>query len=140
MKADKFRFFHPIQVRYADTDAQGHVFFSNYLTYFDEAHGAYFRAIGVPWPKLMEMGLESYHVSVHCDFKGSAFYEDTLHVHARIARIGNSSYTFECAIYKEQSDELIASGTITAVFVTPETRQPTRVPDEIRQAVAAYEG
>jgi acyl-CoA thioester hydrolase len=138
--AEKFQYHHPIQVRYADTDAQGHVFFSNYLTFFDEAHGGYFRAIGVPWPRLMEMGLDSYHVSAHCDFKGSAHYEDVLHVHARMTRIGKSSYTLECAIYRENSDELIASGYVTAVIVTRESRQPTRVPEEIREAVARYEG
>ena len=140
MNAEKHRFYHPIQVRYADTDAQGHVFFGNYLTYFDEAHAAYLRAIGVPWPKLMEMGLDSYHVSAHCDFKGSARFEDILHVHARMARIGNSSYTFECAIYKKDSDQLIAKGYVTAVIVSQESRKPTRVPDEIREAIANYEG
>ena len=25
-------FYHPLRVRYADTDAQGHVYFANYLT------------------------------------------------------------------------------------------------------------
>jgi acyl-CoA thioester hydrolase len=140
MKVEKYRFIHTIQVRYADTDAQGHVYFSNYLTYFDEAHTAYLREIGFPWSKLVDTGLESYQVSAHCDFKGSAIFEDILHVHARIARIGESSYTINCAIYMKGSDELIAGGYITAVVVTPETRQPTRVPDEIRQAVAVYEG
>ena len=140
MKAEKYRFVYPIQVRYADTDAQGHVYFSNYLLYFDEAHTAYLREIGFPWTKLVEMGLESYQVSAHCDFKGSAFFEEMLHVHTHIARIGNSSYTVECAIYKKDSEELIASGYITAVVVNPENRQPTRVPAEIREAVAAYEG
>jgi acyl-CoA thioester hydrolase len=86
------------------------------------------------------MGLESYQVSAHCDFKGAAFFEDILHVHARMDRIGESSYTISCAIYKKDSDELIATGSITAVIVTPETRKPTRVPDEIRLGVAAYEG
>jgi acyl-CoA thioester hydrolase len=140
MSTDRYRFFHPIQVRYADTDAQGHVFFSNYLTYFDEAHGGYFRAIGVPWPKLMKMGLDSYHVSAHCDFKGSAVYEDKLHVHARMVRIGNSSYTVKCAIYKEDSEEMIADGYVTAVIVNAEDRKPIRVPEVIREAVAQYEG
>jgi acyl-CoA thioester hydrolase len=140
MKDQRFRFYHPIQVRFADTDAQGHVFFGNYLTYFDEAYGAYLRAIGVPWPMLREMGLNSYHVSAHCDFKGSALFEDVLHIHARIAIIGNSSYTLECAVYKKDSDQLIANGYITAVIVNSENRQPTRVPDDIRVAVAAYEG
>lgn len=139
-ETERYRFYHPIQVRYADTDAQGHVFFGNYLTYFDEAYSAYLRTIGVPWPKLLEMGLDSYHVSAHCDFKGSAIFEDVLHVHARISHIGNASYTLECAIYKKDTDSLIASGYITAVIVNPETRKPTRVPDEIREAVAAYEG
>lgn len=140
MKAERYRFYHSIQVRYADTDAQGHVFFSNYLTYFDESHAAYLRAVGVPWPRLEVMGLDSYHVSAHCDFKGSASFEDILHVHGRMTRIGNSSYTMEFAIYKDDSDQLIASGALTAVIVARETRQPTRVPDEIREAVADYEG
>jgi acyl-CoA thioester hydrolase len=116
------------------------LYFSNYLTYFDEAHTAYLREIGFPWSKLVDTGLESYQVSAHCDFKGAAFFEDILHVHARMARIGESSYTIDCAIYKEDSDELIASGYVTAVIVNPDNRQPTRVPDEIRQAIAAYEG
>lgn len=139
MKSEKYRFFHPIQVRYADTDAQGHVYFSNYLTYFDEAHTAYLREIGFPWSKLVDMGLESYQVSAHCDYKGSAFFEDMLLVHTRMDRIGESSYTIECAIHNKDNDELIASGYITAVIVSPELRKPTRVPDAIRQAVAAYE-
>jgi acyl-CoA thioester hydrolase len=136
----KYRFYHPIRVRYADTDAQGHVFFGNYLTFFDEAFSGYFRTIGFAWTNLADMGLDTYHVSVHCDYKGSALFEDILHVHARISRIGKSSFTLDCAIYKKDSDELIASGYITAVIVNPETRKPARVPDEIRDAVATYEG
>ncbi|MFQ5435139.1 MAG: acyl-CoA thioesterase [Anaerolineae bacterium] len=135
----KYRYYFPIQVRYADTDAQGHVFFGNYLTYFDEASGGYFRAIGFPWQKLAEMGLDIFYVSANCQYKGSATFEDVLHVHARMAAIGNTSYTIACAIYKQGSDQLLAEGEITAVVVNPQTRQPTPVPDELRQAVAAYE-
>ncbi len=138
--AEKHRFYHPIQVRYADTDAQGHVFFGNYLTYFDEAFSAYFRTIGYPWTDLSEIGLDAYHVSAQCDYKGEAFFEDILHVHARIARIGRSSFTLECAIYKKDSDDLIASGYITAAVVNPKTQKSAPVPDVIREAVAAYEG
>ena len=139
MKAERFRFYHPIQVRYADTDAQGHVFFSNYLTYFDESHAAYLRAIGVPWSRLKELGLDSYHVSAQCDFRGSASFEDMLHVYGQMTRIGNSSYTMDFAIYKAGGDQLIASGQITAVIVSRDTRQPTRVPNEIRKAAAVFE-
>ena len=40
-----YRFFHPIQVRYIETDQQGHVFFGHYLTYFDVALTEYLKAI-----------------------------------------------------------------------------------------------
>jgi len=30
-----FRFYYPVKVRFVETDAQGHVFFGHYLTYFD---------------------------------------------------------------------------------------------------------
>lgn len=136
----KYRFHFPIQVRYADTDGQGHVFFGNYFTYFDEACGAYLRAIGYPWKKLAGMGLDIFYVAANCQYKGSATYEDILHVHARMAAIGNTSFTIECEIVKVGGDRLIASGQITAVVVDPKIRKPTSVPDELRQAAADYEG
>ncbi len=140
MTTARARFFHPIQVRYADTDAQGHVFFGNYFTYFDEALGGYFRVLGLPWQKITSQGVDFVYVSAHCDYKGSAHYEDVLHVHARMGRIGNTSFTIECELVKPDGDELIASGQITSVTVDMQTRKPIPVPDVLRQAVAAYEG
>ena len=135
-----YHFHFPLQVRYADTDGQGHVFFGNYFTYFDEASGAYLRAIGFPWKKLAAMGLDIFYVAANCQYKGSATYEDILHVHARMAAIGNTSFTIECAIVKAGSDRLIAGGQITAVVVDPQTRKPAPVPDELRRVAADFEG
>ena len=140
MSETRYRFSFPIKVRYADTDAQGHVFFGNYFTFMDEAAGGYLRAIGFPWEKLSELGLDIFYVDAHCQYKGSATFDDTLQVDARMARIGNTSFTIQCAIYKPGNDQKIAIGEITAVVVNPKTRQPVRVPEEIRQAVASYEG
>ena len=130
MSETRYRFSFPIKVRYADTDAQGHVFFGNYFTFMDEAAGGYLRAIGFPWEKLSELGLDIFYVDAHCQYKGSATFDDTLQVDARMARIGNTSFTIQCTIYKPGNDQKIAI----------KTRQPVRVPEEIRQAVASYEG
>ena len=86
------------------------------------------------------MGLDIFYVAANCQYKGSATYEDILHVHARMAAIGNTSFTIECEIAKAGSDRLIASGQITAVVVDPKIRKPTSVPDELRRAAADYEG
>ncbi|HEY9152918.1 MAG TPA: thioesterase family protein [Anaerolineales bacterium] len=135
----RFRFSLPLRVRHADTDAQGHVFFGNYFSYFDEAVSAYFEAIGTPMDYLYKLGLDFYYVDAHCQYKGSAKSEEKLQVDARIDRIGNTSLNVQCAIYREGHDQAIASGHVTAVLVNPKTRQPVRVPDEIRQAVHQFE-
>lgn len=139
MTDGKYRYHLPLQVRYADTDAQGHVFFANYLTYFDEALGGYFDAVNFPWQAMSDMGLSIFYVDAGCQYRGSASYADLLHVHARMARIGNTSFTTEFVIIQEASGETITTGHITAVVVNLATRKPQRVPDALRDAVAAYE-
>lgn len=134
------RYFFPIQVRYADTDAQGHVFFANYFTYFDEAAGGYFRAVGFPWEALPAMGLDIFYVDAQCQYKGSARYGERLRVYARAERVGTTSLTIGCRITPEGDEATIAEGRITAVIVDPQTRRPARVPDALRQAIAAFEG
>jgi len=140
MTASKFRFFHPMQVRFADTDAQGHVFFGEYFTYFDEAFAAYLKAIGFPWSGLAELGIDMYYVEAGCQFKAPSYFSEILHVHARINRLGRTSLTCELHIYKEDSDTLVATGQVTSVVVDRETGRPMPVPDRLREAVARYEG
>ena len=136
----KYRFYHPLRVRYNETDAQGHVFFGNYLNYFDIGLLEYTRAVGYTYQDMLASGVDMFYVDANCQYKGRAYFDDLLHVHTRIGHIGNSSFTFEFAIYKQPADELIATGKITAVAVDPGSAQPVRVPDELCEAVARFEG
>lgn len=138
--APKYRFYHPIRVRYVEVDAQQHVFFGHYYTYFDVALVEYLRAIGFDYAGMVTSGVDMFYVASECQYRGRARFDDLLHVHARIGHIGNSSFTFEFAIYKQPADELIATGKIVAVAVDVETERPTRVPDALREAVARFEG
>lgn len=134
------RFYHPLRVRYIETDAQGHVFFGNYLNYFDIGLLEYTRAIGYAYPDMLASGVDMFYVEASCQYKGRAFFDDLLHVHTRIGHIGNTSFAFEFAIHRQPAGELIATGRITAVAVDADTEQPVRVPDELREAVARFEG
>ena len=136
---ERFRFFSPVQVRYADTDAQGRVFFANYLTYFDMARNEYFKAIGFPYRTLLERGVDFFEVESLCQYRSGAFFDEVLQVHARIERIGNTSFTTRFAIHEQVSGRLICRGHIVAVTVDRETERPVRVPDALRRAVKAYE-
>ncbi len=135
----KFRFYEPLRVRFAETDQQGHVFFGHYLTYFDEALTQYQHAIGCTYQDLLDAGVDIFYIHAECDYQARAFFEEVLNVHARVGTIGNSSITFEFAAFKAHNDELVATGKIVAVVIDPQTKQPTRVPDMFREAVAKYE-
>ena len=142
-----FRFYYPLRVRYVETDAQGHVFFGHYLTYFDVGLTEYMRAIGYHYPDMVASGVDMFYVEASCQYKGRAYFDDLLHVHTRIGHIGNTSFTFEFAIYKnfdqaqykQPTDELNATGKIVAVAVDVKTEQPLRVPDGLREAVIRFE-
>jgi acyl-CoA thioester hydrolase len=135
----KYKFFHPLRVRYAETDAQGRVFFGNYLNYFDVALTEYMRAINFTYSEMNDAGMDMFYVEANCQYKGAARFDDLLHIHAQVSHIGNTSFTFNFAIFKLPNDELIATGHITAVAADLQSEKPMRVPDKLREAVARYE-
>ena len=138
--SQKHKFYHALQVRYLEVDAQRHVFFGHYLTYFDVALMAYMRAIGYTYQDMTALGVDMFYVEASCQYRGRARFDDLLHVHTRIGHIGNTSFTFEFVIHKQPTDELIATGKIVAVAVDVKTEKPVRVPNELRKAVARFEG
>jgi len=138
--SERFRYHYPLQVRYVEVDAQRHVFFGHYLTYFDVALVNYMRAIGYPYPDMVASGTDMFYVAADCQYKGRARFEDMLHIHARIGHIGDTSFSFDFAAHKQPAGELIATGKIVAVAVDAETEKPVRVPDGLRTAVAQFEG
>lgn len=134
------RYFYPLPVRFADTDAQTHVFFGNYFTYFDEAYMGYLEEIGCSWGRLAEHGLETYYVSADCEFLGRAYYGQILNVHAAFTRLGNSSLRLELTIVNTTNDSVVAKGHLIAVMIDSAEDRPTTIPDWFRQAVERYQG
>ena len=135
----RYKFYHPVHVRYVEVDSQQHVFFGHYLTYFDVTLVEYMKAVGYSYPGMVAAGVDMFYAHASCDYKGRARFDDLLHVHVRIGHIGNASFTFEFAARKQPTDELIATGKIVAVAVDAETEKPVRVPDGLRQAVVRFE-
>lgn len=136
---DKFKFFTPLRVRFAETDQQGHVFFGHYLTYFDEGLTQYQHAIGCTYQDCLAQGVDFFYIHAECDYKARAFFEEILNVHTRVGNLGNSSVVFEFLVIKAHTDELVATGKIIAVFIDPQTKKPVRVPEFFREAVRRFE-
>lgn len=133
------KFYLSIPVRYADTDAQTHVFFANYFTYLDEAYMAYLQEVGFSWDELAKLNLETYYVNADCQFSGRAFYGDTLRVYTAFCKLGNSSLVAEMIIVKASTNEILAQGHLTSVMIDSTTEKSTRIPDQFRAAVEKYQ-
>ncbi len=100
MSRDQFWFFHPFRVRYSEIDGQGVVFNAHYLTYFDTTITEYFRALGYDqFADAKATGFDFHVVKSLIEYKAPVLFDWELDVGARVARIGNSSLTFELAIY-----------------------------------------
>ena len=109
MSREQFWFFHPFRVRYSEIDGQGVVFNAHYLTYFDTTITEYFRALGYDQYADAKQTGEDYHVVKSLiEYKAPVRFDQELDVGARVARIGNSSLTFELAIFlKGGTDGLV---------------------------------
>lgn len=133
------KYYFSIPVRYADTDAQTHVFFANYFTYLDEAYMAYLAEVGFSWDELAKLHLETYYVSADCQFLRRAFFGDMLHVYTAFSKLGNSSLVAEMTIVNSSSNEVIVKGHLTSVMIDSTTEKSTRIPDVFRNAVEKYQ-
>lgn len=130
---------HAMPVRFADTDAQGHMYFANYLTFCDEALAATMRHHGCSWQDLVADHVDMFYRAASCDYEGSATFEMVLAIETWFARIGNTSV--ECAFEIRNPDgERIAAAKATFVCIDTRSRKPVRVPDRLRDCLQIEPG
>ena len=124
------------RIWFSDTDAQGVVYYGRYLPYFDHARVEYHRHLGQLRTPNAELVMRALQVEYHAP----ARFDDLIETFVRIARIGRSSITYECAAYRLPDDVLMVTASQTAVLVDVIARRPTPVPEELREQVRAFEG
>ncbi len=125
-------------VRFEETDAQGIVFYGNYTVFQDETFTEYMAAVGYPYSELDDRGWEVHVVNLELSYRQPATFRDHLMNKMRVSAIRNSSIELEYECYNDAGD-LLVEGTVVHVAVDTETGEPTRVPQEFREAVIAYQ-
>ncbi|WP_169570078.1 acyl-CoA thioesterase [Sneathiella limimaris] len=140
MNKEDFGFLFEFRVRYSEIDGQGVVFNAHYLTYFDVAITEYFRDMGfdyVAYPK--ETGCDFHLVKSLVNYEKPLLFDTEFQVGCRIAKVGNSSLTFELGVYDKKSDERYATGEIIWVNTDQQSHKTERVPDNIREMIDLYQ-
>lgn len=133
-----FRMAHRLRVRWVEVDMQKIVFNGHYLMYFDNAMGDYWRALAFPYEAGMHLlGGDLFVKKASVEYHGSARYDDVLDVGLRCQRIGNSSITFQGAIFRGES--LLVTSELVYVYANPATQSPTPVPPLLRSLIDDFE-
>ena len=126
------------RVWFSDTDAQGIVYYGRYLPYFDHARTEYHRHLGVSgvWFEGRDFVMRASNVEYHAP----ARFDDLLEIFVRLARIGRTSATYECAAYRADDDALMVTASQTLVLVDLAERKAVEIPDAFRERMRAFEG
>jgi acyl-CoA thioester hydrolase len=134
-----FKFKARTRVGFSDTDAQGIVYYGRYLPYFDLARVEYLRELDLlrrePLP-----GNEFVMRACTIEYFAPAVFDDEIDVYIRLARLGRTSATFECAAYRVPDDVLMVTATQTLVLVDLEERRAVPIPEAYRERIRAFEG
>jgi acyl-CoA thioester hydrolase len=134
---DGFAFHTEVTVRFAETDAQGVAHHAAYLVWFEVARVAYLAEHAGGYRALQEQGLEALVVEAHLRYGVPARFDDRLRIYARVRDVRGARFRYEYAVLR--GDELVAEGWTGHACVDATTFRPTRVPAELRDAIARAE-
>jgi acyl-CoA thioester hydrolase len=134
---DDFRLWVPIQPRFRDTDAMGHLNNAVYLTYFEVARAAYWRALTGD-ANYRQVPFILAHTTI--DFRSPGYVYEVLDVGLRVARLGTRSFEFAYRIVEQESRRLVCEGKSVQVIFDYAKNVSYPLPDALRAAVRAFEG
>ncbi len=125
----------PVDIRFSDTDANGHVFFGNYFTLFDTAFLKYLKIIGYSFNRFLQNNLNFYYVEAKSQYKSSVKFDDELYIKVHVNHLGKTSFTIKFEAINKTSGSLAALGHIVAVVVDQKTEKPSAIPIEFIEAL-----
>lgn len=137
VKKETFKASLPIQIRFNDIDALGHINNNVYFSYFDLGKTTYLeeiRPVAVSWTQgLMVVA----HIEV--DFLSPVYYKEKIAVDSKVTRLGDKSGTFLQQIRNVETGEIKCR--CESIFVTYDalTQSSIPIPDDWRRVISEYE-
>jgi acyl-CoA thioester hydrolase len=102
--------FTKVRVLYADTDAMGVVYHTNYIRWFEHGRNELMRQLGVAYTELEKLSLNLPLTKVSCNYLMSARYDQLLTVETKFDYIKRASIRFNSRIWDENREKLFVEG------------------------------
>jgi len=116
-----------------DNDVYGHVNNVVYYSYFDTVVNEYLISSGaLDIERSPVIGLV---IETRCRYFSPMSFPETVHAGLRVGRLGNTSVRYEIGLFRDGESAAAAQGHFVHVYVDRETRKPTALPLEMREAL-----
>ena len=138
METPKFRHIVPLQIRFNDIDALGHLNNSVYFSFYDLGKSSYFETV-----KGKEIDWKDADIviaNIHADFFSPVFFKDTIAVQTTVAEIGNKSMRVLQQIINTQTNEIKAECSTIMVGFDVKLSTAKEISENWRKCISQYEG
>jgi acyl-CoA thioester hydrolase len=129
----QYRHFLPIQTRWSDNDAYGHVNNVVYYSWFDTVVNEYLIAAGAL--DIQSSPVVGLVVETQCNYFSELAFPQRVDAGLRVAHAGKSSVRYELALCGALGGTASAQGHFVHVYVDRATRRPVPLPPALRAAV-----
>lgn len=99
-----------LRVRYAETDAMGVVYHTNYIIWFEVGRGEYLRQKGGKYSEFEAKGYYLPVVEVDARFLAPARYDDVVVVRTSVEEFRSRSMTFYYEVVMQETGQVLAAG------------------------------
>jgi acyl-CoA thioester hydrolase len=135
---DQFPFWFPIEVRWGDMDAMGHVNNSIYFRYCESARISLLRRLNIAG-RAEGSQFGPTLVTTSCDFKREVKYPAALEIGVRVEHISRRSFAMEYAMFFAGTEDLAAVAHSVNAWINYAEMRAVELPEELRAALAAYQ-
>lgn len=120
----------PVEIRFADIDAFGHVNNATFLTLVEQARVRFYDSM-----YKVEKPLDFPFVIVHAqiDYKKPLMLMDELEVGVSVGKVGKSSWDFHYELRNLKNQTVYAVAKTTQVYYSHETKSAARMPESFKQ-------
>ncbi|MGD0021990.1 MAG: thioesterase family protein [Smithellaceae bacterium] len=126
-----------IRVIYADTDAMGIVYHTNYIKWFEVGRNELMRQLGIAYKEMEELGFNLPLTKVSCHYFLPAKYDNVLTIETQIDYIKRASMKFNSYIWDEDKKTLLVEG-YTVHACTNAEGKIRRIPPQILELLKKY--
>ena len=138
METPEFKHIVPLQIRFKDIDALGHLNNSVYFSFYDLGKASYFETV-----KGKEIDWKDADIviaNIHADFFSPVFFKDSIVVQTTVAEIGNKSMRVLQQIINIQTKEIKAECSTIMVGFDVKLSAAKEISETWRKCTSQYEG